>query len=174
MSRTPTLPTTWNRCPTACINNHTSQSTVQIVRTIFASEPAGLVSGDTPIYYDDEEGRQRIVRPDCYVAFDVDTAAIMRRNGYFMRLVGKPPGFALGIASESTYTEDLGRKRYLYAWLCIGEYWRFDATGGNFCGELLAGEVLLDGEYRRLEMRRDDEGHVLGKQPGAGDGPVLG
>lgn len=59
--------------------------TVQIVRTIFASEPAVLVSGDTPIYYDDEEERQRIVRPDCYVTFDVDTAAIMRRNGYFMR-----------------------------------------------------------------------------------------
>ena len=60
---------------------------VQIVRTIFSSEPAVLVSGDTPIYYDDEEGQQRIVRPDCCVAFDVDTVAIMRRNGYFMRLV---------------------------------------------------------------------------------------
>ena len=142
--------------------------TVQIVRTIFASEPAVLVSGDTPIYYDDAEGRQRIVRPDCYVAFDVDTVAIMRRNGYFMRLVGKPPGFALEIASESTYTEDLGRKRDLYARLGIGEYWRFDATGGEFYGEPLAGEVLEDGEYRRLEIRRDDEGRTWGSSPALG------
>ena len=142
--------------------------TVQIVRTIFASEPAVLVSGDTPIYYDDAEGRQRIVRPDCYVAFDVDTVAIMRRNGYFMRLVGKPPGFALEIASESTYTEDLGRKRDLYARLGIGEYWRFDATGTEFYGEPLVGEVLADGEYRRLEMRRDDEGRTWGSSPALG------
>ncbi len=142
--------------------------TVQIVRTIFASEPAVLVSGDTPIYYDDEEGQQRIVRPDCYVAFDVDTVAIMRRNGYFMRLVGKPPGFALEIASVSTYTEDLGRKRYLYARLGIGEYWRFDPTGSDFYGEPLVGEVLVDGEYRLLEMRRDDEGRIWGSSPALG------
>ena len=142
--------------------------TVQIVRTIFASEPAVLVSGDTPIYYDDEEGQQRIVRPDCYVAFDVDTVAIMRRNGYFMRLVGKPPGFALEIASVSTYTEDLGRKRSLYARLGIGEYWRFDATGREFYGEPLVGEVLAEGEYRRLEMRRDDEGRTWGSSPALG------
>ena len=141
--------------------------TVQIVRTIFGSEPAVLVSGDTPIYYDDE-GQQRIVRPDCYVAFDVDTAAIMRRNGYFMRLVGKPQGFALEIASENTYTEDLGRKWDLYARLGIGEYWRFDATGGEFYGEPLVGEVLVDGEYRRLEMRRDDEGRTWGSSPALG------
>ena len=141
---------------------------VQIVRTIFAIEPAVLVSGDTPIYYDDEEGRQRIVRPDCYVAFDVDTVAIMRRNGYFMRLVGKPPGFAPEITSVSTYTEDLARKRDLYARVGIGEYWRFDPTGGGFYGEPLAGEVLVDGVYRRLELRRDDEGRVWGSSPALG------
>ena len=142
--------------------------TIEVVRAIFAGQSTTLVSGDTPIYYDDEEGQQRIVRPDCYVAFDVDTVAIMRRNGYFMRLVGKPPGFALEIASESTYTEDLGRKRDLYARLGIGEYWRFDATGDEFYGEPLAGEVLADGEYCRLEMRRDEEGRTWGSSPALG------
>ena len=111
------------------------------------------------------------MRPDCYVAFDVDTAAIMRRNGYFMRLVGKPQGFALEIASENTYTEDLGRKWDLYARLGIGEYWRFDATGGEFYGEPLVGEVLVDGEYRRLEIRRDDEGRFWGSSPALGIDP---
>ena len=142
--------------------------TMQVVRTLFQGEPNILVSGDTPIYYDDEEGRQRIVRPDCYVAFDVDTVAILRRNGYFMRLAGKPPGFALESASESTYTEDLGCKRDLYARLGIGEYWRFDSTGGEFYSEPLVGEVLVDGEYRQLEIRRDDDGRVWGSSPALG------
>lgn len=142
--------------------------TIEVVKAIFVGQSTTLVSGDTPIYYDDEQGQQRIVRPDCYVAFDVDTVAIMRRNGYFMQLVGKPPGFALEIASISTYTEDLGRKRDLYARLGIGEYWRFDPTGSDFYGEPLTGEVLTDGEYRHMEMRRDDEGRTWGSSPALG------
>ena len=141
---------------------------MQAIRTFLRSQPATLVSGDTPIYYDDEEGRQRIVRPDCYVAFGVDTAAIMRRNGYFIRSVGKPPGFALEIASASTHDEDTGRKRGLYAWLGIGEYWRFDATGGEFYGEPLVGEVLVDGEYQRLEVQQNDDGLLWGHSPALG------
>ena len=136
--------------------------TIEVVKTVFRGLPAALVSGDTPIYYE-EEGQQRIVRPDCYVAFGVDTVATLRRNGYFMRLVNKPPDFALEIASESTHMEDTGRKRDLYARLGIGEYWRFDATGGEFYREPLVGEVLIDGEYRRTEMQRNEEGLVWGR-----------
>ena len=45
---------------------------------------------------------------------------------------------------------DLGRKRDLYAALGVLEYWRYDATCGEFYGEPLVGEYLLDGEYRRF------------------------
>ena len=55
------------------------------------------------------------------------------------------------------------RKRELYGRLGIGEYWRFDSTGGQFYGEPLVGEVLVGGEYRRLEMRRNDVGLVWGR-----------
>ncbi len=141
--------------------------TIEVVKTVFRGLPAALVSGDTPIYYE-EDGEQRIVRPDCYVAFGVDTEAIMRRNGYFMRRVRKAPDFALEIASESTHTEDTGRKRDIYARLGIGEYWRFDATGGEYYGEPLVGEALVAGEYRRVEMQRNGDGMVWGRSEALG------
>ena len=57
-------------------------------------------------------------------------------------------------------TADLGSKRELYAELGVGEYWRYDATGGEFYGESLVGERLLDGEYRRVELRHESYGCI--------------
>ena len=48
----------------------------------------------------------------------------------------------------------------MYADLGVGEYWRFDATGGEFYGEWLVRERLADGEYRRLELRQEDDGRA--------------
>ena len=141
--------------------------TIEIIKTVLRGLAAALVSGDTPIYYD-EDGEQKIVRPDCYVVFDVDVEAIMRRNGYFIREVGKPPDFALEIASESTFPQDMGPKRDLYARLGIREYWRFDATGDKYYGEPLVGEVLVDGQYRRIHMERNDAGLVWGRSEALG------
>lgn len=66
------------------------------------------------------------------------------------------------IGSPSTATTDLVRKRELYAEIGVGEYWRFDSTGGNFYREPLAGERLVEGEYRRLEMEHRPDGTVRG------------
>jgi hypothetical protein len=136
--------------------------TMQVVRAYFQERVAALVSGDSAIYYLDSDGRQQRVLPDCYVAFGVDEVAIRTRNGYFIREVGKPPDFALEIASESTHENDVGPKRELYARLGIVEYWRFDATGGDYYGAALAGDRLEDGEYRPIEISRDAEGVVRG------------
>ena len=54
----------------------------------------------------------------------------------------------------------MGSKRDLYAELGVGEYWRYDETGGDFYGEPLVGERLVDGEYRRLELHRESDGGV--------------
>ena len=83
-------------------------------------------------------------------------------NTYLLWKVGKPPDFILEIGSHSTARADLGSKRDLYAELGVGEYWRYDATGGEFYGEPLVGEVLVEGVYRRLEMVREDDGRVWG------------
>ena len=138
--------------------------TLDILRTHFVEHPSALVYGNSPIYYEDQ-GRTRWVLPDCYVALGVDREAILRRNGYFIREVGRSPDFALEIASISTFQTDLGPKRELYARLGIGEYWRFDATGGDHYGEPLVGEALDGGQYRRIEINRGADGVVWGHSP---------
>ena len=122
------------------------------------------VNGDTFIYYVEGNPR-RSFSPDCYVVFGLTDAALESlslggNNTYLLWEVGKAPDFILEIGSPSTAATDMGRKRELYAELGVGEYWRFDATGGEFYGEPLVGERLVDGEYRRLEMQRATDGRV--------------
>ena len=50
----------------------------------------------------------------------------------------------------------------MYAELGITEYWRFDPTGGDFYGQPLAGEQLVDGEYQPYELQIGDDGSVRG------------
>ena len=129
-----------------------------VMREFFRERHGALVSGNTPLYYLDEAGRRRIVYPDCYIALGIDPIAIRRRNGYFIDAVGQPPSVVIEIASVSTTANDLGPKRELYARLGVGEYWRFDATGGDFYGEPLVGETLVDGEYIRLPIETSESG----------------
>ena len=68
--------------------------------------------------------------------------SIERNNTYRLWEVGKAPDFVLEIGSASTAEADLGRKRELYAELGVAEYWRYDATGGEFYGDPLVGERL--------------------------------
>ena len=164
----PGMPDDYEPLPDAMLQEPHFTETMQVVRTLFLSHGTALVSGDTPVYYRDEEGVQRIVRPDCYVAFGVDEVAIRRRNGYYLDEVGRPPDFVLEIASESTHTEDTGRKRDLYARLGVGEYWRFDGSGENFYPELLIGEVLVEGKYVPLEMHENPNGVIWGHSPALG------
>ena len=164
----PDAPDDHEPLPDAMLQEPHFSETMQVVRTYFLGRSAALVSGDSPIYYNDQDGEQQIVRPDCYIAFDVDEEAIRRRNGYFLRDVGRPPDFALEIASESTHTEDTGRKRGIYARLGIREYWRFDSTGGKFYPEPLSGELLEEGKYRPIEMQCNAEGVVWGRSPALG------
>ena len=128
----------------------------------FGGVPGVKVNGDTFIYYVEGNPR-RSISPDCYVTLGLSAEAlesIERSNTYRLWEVGKVPDFVLEIGSESTAGADLGRKRELYAELGVSEYWRYDATGGEFYGESLVGEYLEDGEYRRFEVRHESDGRV--------------
>ena len=130
----------------------------------FSGAPGVRVNGDTFIYYVEGDPR-RSVSPDCYVVFGLSDAALRSlslegNNTYLLWEVGKPPDFILEIGSHSTARADLGRKRDLYAELGVAEYWRYDATGGEFYGEPLVGERLLDGEYSRVELRHESDGGI--------------
>ena len=130
----------------------------------FRKVPGAHVNGNTFLYYVEGDPNQS-VSPDCYVVFDITPEAIHSlsqegNNTYLLWEVGKPPDFVLEIGSPSTKRTDLVSKRILYASLGIPEYWRYDQTGGDFYGDPLVGERLVDGEYQPLRMREDEDGRV--------------
>ena len=133
------------------------------ITSLYPSEDV-FRSSNTFICYDPTDLNVR-VGPDFYVAFGVDALAIERRKLYLPWEVGKPPDLALEIGSESTARQDITTKRRLYAEIGIGEYWRFDRTGGDFYGEPLAGDRLVDGEYRPVELTTDPDGVLKGYSP---------
>ena len=129
-----------------------------------------LVEADRWMIAHPSDDRTRARRPDLMVTLDVNAAAYEASNGYIVSEQGKPPDFALEIASESTAETDLGAKRDDYAALGISEYWRFDKTG-EFHGAKLAGDQLIDGIYQPIQIDELDDGSLQGTQHGTG--PVL-
>lgn len=99
--------------------------------------------------------------PDLFIAFGVDPAAYRARNGYVIAEQGKPPDFALEVASPSTAETDVGAKRDDYAAFGIQEYWRFDETGEDH-GTRLAGDRLVAGRYEPIDIDELDGGALQG------------
>ena len=118
-------------------------------------------SNGTNICYDPNNLNVR-VQPDYYIAFGVDDASIRRRRLYLPWEVGKVPDFALELASDTTYRNDLRRKPGIYARIGIAEYWRFDPTGGELYGEPLWGSTLVDGEYQPIPLTTEPDGVLKG------------
>ena len=117
---------------------------ITVLRTHFAGRGDVYVSGDLLIYY--EEGNPRVsVAPDVFVVFGVEDR--MRMN-YKVWEEGKGPDFVLEVASPSTWREDVGRKRDIYAGLGVKEYWLYDPLGEHL-KPALQGNRLVDGEYER-------------------------
>ena len=118
--------------------------------------------------------RAERLAPDCLVAFGVNPAAIVARNGYVIGEVGKPPDFVLEVASRSTGRRDNTVKR-----AGVHGVWRGGilavrphrgAVSRGSAGRGPAGE-------RGIRTHRDQRGAGranLGAQPGVGAEPVLG
>ena len=104
-------------------------------------------------------GRRRV--PDLMVAFDVNPQAYEENNGYYISVQGKPPDLVLEIASPSTGKMDTTQKRRDYAAMGIPEYWRFDETGDHHKTRL-AGDRLVNGEYRPIELETLEDGSLQG------------
>lgn len=137
----------------------------QLLMQMFRARPDVFISGAFYICYDPTNGNRRL-QPDCIIVFDVDAEAV-RYNlpNYWIWEVGKPPDFVMEMASPTTADNDLGHKRDMYAELGIAEYWRFDPTGGDYYGQPLAGERLVDGEYQPYELREEEDCSVIGYSP---------
>ena len=121
-----------------------------------------LVSGEGYLRHDASNEGERVA-PDCMVAFSVENPdAIEARNGYVIAEVGKPPDFVLEVGSRSTGRQDYTVKREVYLGYGMPEYWRFDHTGGRYHVSALAGDVLVDDEYRPVEIVHEPDGLIWG------------
>ncbi len=108
------------------------------------------------------------IQPDCYVAIGVDAETIRKRRLYLPWEAGKPPDFALEVASETTARHDITDKMEIYRRIGIPELWQFDPTGGDLYGSPLAGYMLRDGVYVPFEITVEPDGILSGYSPTIG------
>ena len=137
-----------------------------ILETHYRRDPTTLVGGNA--YMAREAGGLRDYQVfDCVVAFGVEAERLIwEANGYDVGEAGKPPDFLLEIVTRHTRAHahpdnDYTVKRRFYRDAGAVEYWRFDA-GGQFYDTPLAGDVLVDGEYRAIKIRLAEDGSRWG------------
>ena len=128
-----------------------------------------LAAGPKPVFVGSEfplawshDQRGGLLIPDLLIAFNVDRAAIIAQRGYDILERGKAPDFVLEVASIYTARNDEIGKRAGYETYGVTEYWRFDPTGGQRYRTGLAGDRLVDGVYRPIDIIRTDDGHYWG------------
>ena len=157
-------PDIWEPLPDTGMQQKYYEDIMQAVRSWLGDRPDVFVSGNTGVYYE-EGNRNAVFLPDCYVVFGDGAEHLWDPYAYRIWDFGHPPAFALEIGSPSTYRNDLGYKRELYARVGIGEYWLYDPTGGENYGEPLIGLYLDGREYRRFDLNSEQGGIVWAYSP---------
>ena len=132
--------------------------------TDFNQRPDVFLDNETFICYDPSNLNVRIA-PDVYLAFGVDAESIRPRKIYLPWEVGKPPDWAMEIASESTASADVNRKPDIYAAIGVRELWLYDPSGGRYYEQALWGGELVDGAYRSLSLTREPDGILKAYSP---------
>ena len=100
--------------------------------------------------------------PDLMLSWNSRPDLIEEHGGYAIDRQGKPPDFALEVASKTTGVIDYTEKRADYERYEVLEYWRFDSTGGRYHDVALAGDRLVDGRYERIEVEWLDDARCRG------------
>ena len=129
---------------------------ISVLRTHYAHRKDVYVSGDLLVYY--EEGDPRVsVAPDVFVVFGVEDR---ERMTYRVWEEGKGPDFVLEVASRSTWREDVGPKRAVYARMGVKEYWLYDPLG-EYLRPRLRGYRLVDvGRYEHQPLLESVDGRL--------------
>ena len=149
------------RVPIEVIQHPAIEYVTMAVRYILRGEGAVFIGSNIPLRTNPRNRREHEA-PDYYLARNVNVAAIRGETAYNLWEVGKPPDWALEVASPSTYERDLYEKPDRYAEIGIGEYWMFDPTGGDLYGQSLMGFKLVDGRYESVELVRNEHGLLSG------------
>ena len=135
----------------------------------FADRTDVFVGGEGYLCFNIGDHPNTRLVPDCVVAFGVSPEAILLDDCYLIDDVGKPPDFVLEVASRSTGRRDFTVKRDGYARFGVGEYWRFDYTGGRFHDAPLAGDHLIHDRYEPIQLADDRPGKMYGMLSGYSD-----
>ena len=141
-----------------------------MLETRYADDPSVLCSGMLVNVIYDSRVPGSFVSPDGFIVFglEVDSNEIrLNRRSYRIDEWGQTPTFVLEVASESTARRDLNEKRDIYARMGVQEYWRLDLLG-EYYGDPLVGETLVDGEYHRFELHTDANGDVWSRSEALG------
>ncbi len=149
------------RVPDMQQNKHITRAD-QTLETWFHGHREGVLVNGQGYLCPDRRNVRSCPVPDCIVAFDVDPDRITETNGYVISEVGKPPEFVLEVASETTGVRDYTVKRDMYAEMGVGEYWRFDHTGGRYHDAALAGDRLVNGVYVPILVTEEPDGEKWG------------
>ena len=117
----------------------------------YTDEPNIMVASEVPV------GPSLPVRddariPDLLFVRDGDRELMEDQHGYAIDRQGKAPDFVLEVASRTTGRVDYTDKRADYERYGVGEYWRFDPSGGDYRDAALAGDRLVDGNYEPIEI----------------------
>ena len=132
---------------------------VWTLKTLFRDDPTVYAAGDMFIYYRRGDIGARLA-PDVFVF--AGAKGNHRRQSWRTWVEGGVPQFVLEVASPSTWELDAADKRDAYRNMGVLEYWRLDPESGEYFPEILIGERLVNGEYVRLEVRRDADGTLRG------------
>ena len=132
--------------------------------TNFERDPDVFADSNAILCYDRSDLNVRIL-PDFFAAFGVDARAILDRELYLPWEVGKPPDFALEVASRNTARHDVDVKIDIYRRIGVPELWYHDRTGGDMYGQPLAGWRLSDGEYLPIATTAEPDGVISGYSP---------
>lgn len=112
--------------PMAETDRHRDQMTDPLysIRWHFRNDPTTYVSGNLLLFYE-KGNRRKHVSPDLFVVQGTDSHP---RDNY-LAWEEPVPCLVVEISSRSTWEEDLGQKKAVYASLGVPEYYLFDPTG---------------------------------------------
>ncbi|MYE54203.1 MAG: Uma2 family endonuclease [Chloroflexi bacterium] len=127
----------------------------------YADQPDVIVASEVPV------GSSLPVRddariPDLMFVRGGNRELMEEQRGYAIDRQGKAPDFVLEVASPTTGRVDCTDKREDYERFGVGEYWRFDPSGGEYHDAALAGDRLVNGVYEPIEIEELGEGRLRG------------
>ncbi|MCY3951723.1 MAG: Uma2 family endonuclease [bacterium] len=128
----------------------------------FAGRRDCFVGQDFNVYYR-RAPDAAFVEPDVLVCFGVDPRALEEDFSYRIWDAGAPPSFVLEVASQRTHRRDREEKPGIYLEVGVGEYWRFDPTGGDLHTPALQGDRRVGDAWEPVEVAPDGEGRLRGR-----------